>query len=315
MRKALVVGINDYPNHPLKGCVNDATTIAELLESNEDGSPNFSVKLLTSPGKPISRTVLREALETLFAGKPEVALFYFAGHGVVTSTGGYLNTIDKRKFDEGVPMDEVLKLANASKAQNRVVILDCCHSGAMAAPGRAGDATPLISDGLSVLTASLDNEAAMEGPEAGVFSSLLAAALEGGAADLRGNVTPGSLYAYVDEAMGAWEQRPMFKTNVSQLCKLRKVEPRVPLKVIRKLTKYFASPTDDHPLSPQHEDTYAGHDKAKVAVFKDLQKCQSVGLVVPVGAEFMYFAAMESKACRLTPMGHQYWRLAKEKKL
>jgi len=29
----------------------------------------------------------------------------------------------------------------------------------------------------------------------------------------------------------------------------------------------------------------------------------------------MYFAAMNSKSCRLTAMGYQYWRLVNEKKV
>ena len=42
MRKALVVGIDDYPNAPLTGCVNDAEKIAALLKTNGDGKPNFA---------------------------------------------------------------------------------------------------------------------------------------------------------------------------------------------------------------------------------------------------------------------------------
>lgn len=52
-----------------------------------------------------------------------------------------------------------------------------------------------------------------------------------------------------------------------------------------------------------------------VAIFKILQKLQSVGLVVPVDAEYMYFAAMESKACKLTSLGYHYWRLVKDKRI
>ena len=43
--------------------------------------------------------------------------------------------------------------------------------------------------------------------------------------------------------------------------------------------------------------------------FADLQKLESVGMVMPVGTEHMYFAAMESKKCKLTSIGKQYWRL------
>jgi len=38
-------------------------------------------------------------------------------------------------------------------------------------------------------------------------------------------------------------------------------------------------------------------------------------LVVPVDEEFMYFAAMNSKSCRLTELGYHYWRLIKKNKL
>ena len=48
MKKALVVGIDDYPSSPLSGCVNDAVAIANTLEKNGDGSPNFSIRILTS---------------------------------------------------------------------------------------------------------------------------------------------------------------------------------------------------------------------------------------------------------------------------
>ena len=63
----------------------------------------------------------------------------------------------------------------------------------------------------------------MEQGGGGVFTRLVVAALQGGAADLRGHITPGSIYAYVDQALGAWDQRPIFKTNVTRFTSLRKV--------------------------------------------------------------------------------------------
>lgn len=315
MRRALVVGINDYPGSPLSGCVNDATSIAGLLEVHGDGSPNFGVLLMTSPSTPVTRPVLREAIENLFAGDPDMALLFFAGHGYIKSTGGYLVTVDAKRYDEGVSMDEVLALANRSRAKNKVVILDCCHSGAMAAPTLAGNGIAQLSEGLSVLTASRDNESSLEVNGSGVFTSLLSDALRGGAADLRGNITPGSLYAYVDEALGAWDQRPIFRTNVTSFASLRKIPPKVPFEVLRRITQYFSTPDSEHKLDPSYEDTEASADPVKVKIFKDLQKLQGVGLVVPVDAEFMYFAAIKSTSCRLTALGYQYWRLVSEKKL
>lgn len=315
MKRALIVGINDYPISPLSGCVNDATALATIIESNGDGSPNFGVKLLTSPCVQITRPVLREAIEQLFAGDADMALLYFSGHGYIKSTGGYLVTVDAKKYDEGVSMDDVLSLANQSKAKNKVVIFDCCHSGAMGSPSLGTSSAAHLSEGVSILTASRDSEYAIEIGGAGVFTSLVIDALKGGAADLRGNITPGSLYAYVDEALGAWDQRPIFKTNVTSFATLRKISPKVPFDVLRRIVQYFKAPDSEHQLDPSYEDTEPSANPDNVKIFKDLQKLQSVGLVVPVDAEFMYFAAINSKSCRLTALGYQYWRLVNEKKL
>jgi len=144
---------------------------------------------------------------------------------------------------------------------------------------------------------------------------LLIDALKGGAADIRGNITPSSLYAYVDEALGVWDQRPIFKTNVTSFSPLRVIPPKVPFEVLRKITQYFPTAESEHKLNPTYEDTESTADPENVKIFKDLQKFQSVGLVVPVDAEFMYFAAINSTSCRLTALGYQYWRLVNEKKL
>jgi len=315
MRRALIIGIDDYQEAPLHGCVNDANAVAAVLETHGTGSPNFQTLLMTSPTDEVTRPNLREAIEKLFATECDIALLYFSGHGFVRSADGYIVTKDATRYDEGIAMTEILKLANASPVKNRVIILDCCYSGNMGTPNIEGPGITQLSEGLTVLTASRGSEVAMEKGGGGVFTDLVVAALQGGAADLRGHITPGSIYAYVDQALGAWDQRPIFKTNVTQFTSLREVQPQVPLETLRKIVDYFPSPQDEHPLDPSYEDTEANHDPENVKVFKDLQKMEGVGLVVPVGEEHMYYAAVNSTACRLTALGAQYWRLAKEKKL
>jgi hypothetical protein len=52
-------------------------------------------------------------------------------------------------------------------------------------------------------------------------------------------------------------------------------------------------------------------DPVKITIFKELQACNRQGLVVPVEAEHMYNAAIESKACKLmTALGAHYRKLA-----
>jgi hypothetical protein len=315
LRKALIIGIDDYPKAPLKGCIKDAISIYNVLEKNSDGSPNFHAKLLTDSPETLTRANLRKDIEQLFHGKCDVALLYFSGHGIIKATGGYIVARDFEKYDEGISMDEILKLANKSEATDKVIILDCCNSGSFGSS--VGDSTiAQLGDGLTVLTACRENEAALLKDGSSIFTSLLIDALQGGAADLRGNITPGHLYAYVDEALGAWDQRPIFRTNISKFISLRQITPRVPKETLRKLTLYFKNPEELYPLNPTYEDTQKEISiPENVAIMKDLQKFQSVGLVVPVDAEFMYFAAMESKSCRLTAIGYQYWRLVHENKL
>ena len=126
---------------------------------------------------------------------------------------------------------------------------------------------------------------------------------------------PGAIYAYVDQALGAWDQRPIFKTNVTQFTSLREVQPQVPLETLRKLPQYFPTPQDQHMLDPSYEDTEEGWNPENVEIFKNLQKMEGVGLIVPVDEDHMYYAAINSKSCRLTALGAQYWRLAHEDKL
>jgi hypothetical protein len=315
MRKALVVGINDYPNAPLRGCVNDANAMSNVFGAHGDGAPNFGIKLITSPSEAITRSRLRAEIEALFSGDPDIALLYFSGHGLITSLGGFIVTTDFKKYDEGVSMDDILNFANHSKAKDKVIILDCCHSGAFGSPTTTGSNVAQLSEGLSVLTASGDSESALEINGSGVFTALVVSALQGGAADLRGHITPGSIYSYVDQALGPWDQRPIFKTNVTRFTSLRTITPPVSHATLRKLTEYFPTPQDEYKLDPSYEFTESTADPRKVAIMKDLQKFVGVGLVVPVGEEHMYFAAMNSKSCRLTAVGFQYWRLVKEKHL
>jgi hypothetical protein len=210
-------------------------------------------------------------------------------------------------------MDEILTIANKSKAKDKIIILDCCHSGAFGSPEGSGGTTSQIIEGVVVLTASRKSETALEVNGHGIFTSLLLDALQGGAADLRGHITPGSVYAYIDQALGPWNQRPVFKTNVTRFTSLRTINPPVAKEVLWKITEYFPTPQQEYSLDPSYEDTNVDiANPDNVMIFKNLQKFQGVNLVVPVGEQYMYYAAQNSKSCKLTALGYHYWRLVKE---
>ncbi len=309
MRKALVVGVNDYPTSPLLGCVNDATKLASVLERHSDGSLNFNVRSMLSNNTTITRSGLKGEIDNLFSGDPEAALFYFSGHGYLNSFGGYIVTPDHKRYDEGVAMDDILGAANRSAAKNRIIILDCCHAGTMGSPTINEGRFSELADGVTVLVACRHDEGALESGGQGVFTALLLDALHGGSADIVGHVSPGSIYAYVDRALGPWAQRPVFKTNVSRFVSLRNVSPPIDVTVLRKICTHFQDPYKEHQLDPSYEDTKPNYAPDKARIFKELQKMERVGLVVPIGEEHMYYAAINSKSCKLTAMGIQYWTL------
>ena len=321
-RKALVVGIDDYSSVPLHGCVNDAEEVAQLLSRNDDKSVNFSVQIKTSKTDQINKSSLKRWIIDCFSGDDEIALFYFSGHGQIDSTGGYIVTPDYAPLDWGISMQDILSCANDSKCQNRIIILDCCHSGSVGSINTLGQQTAVINEGVTILTASKFDESAAEINGHGVFTELLLEALKGGAADITGDISPGNIYAYIDRALGPWGQRPVFKTNVKRFISLRTALPPIDISVVRKITEYFEEPTTKLRLDPSFEPTNNNKvkhkvikpysDKCNTVIFNNLQMLESVGLVVPDGTPHMYYAAMESKSCKLTSVGQHYWRLVKE---
>lgn len=313
MRKALVVGIDDYPGTTrLRGCVNDANMIAELLDTNADGSPNFDVMIST---KVKTKMELRRLIMDVFRDDDEVSLFYYSGHGSIGDTGGYIVTPDFSRYDEGISMDDILKIMSLSPARHKIVILDCCHAGAMGDLALGGNTAAILEKGVIVLASCRSTEPAVELGGQGVFTSLLIGALNGGAADVAGEVTPGNIYSYIDRALGAWKQRPVFKANIMRSVSLRKVAPTVPLSELRMLTTYFSSADSEFALDPSYEFTTEAPNEEHINIFKVLRRMQLIGLVEPVGEEYMYWAAINRKSCRLTSLGRYYWELAKKGRL
>jgi hypothetical protein len=154
----------------------------------------------------------------------------------------------------------------------------------------------------------------MERSGHGLFTSLLLSALEGGAADIAGNITVGGIYAYIDRSLGFLEQRPHFKTNISRFQSLRNVAPRISIQeVLKKITSYFTQPENLFPLDKTYEFTNETVAiPAHVKIFKNLQQMRSVGLVEPVGEDDLYWAAQHDKSCRLTTLGKHYWKLVND---
>lgn len=321
MRKALVVGIDHYEHlSALHGCVTDAYNVRSVLERHFDGSINFQVRMLvgTGPADIAERDELRDAVQELFSADEEIALLYFAGHGHLDATGGFLCAGDTRRGDDGVSLAEVMAFARASAVRNKIIILDSCHSG-IAGLRSGTSAVAELSEGMTILTASTADQYAAGTVDGGTFTTLLVDALNGAAGNLTGDITPGSVYAHIDQSLGVWEkQRPIFRTNVKNFVSLRKVQAPIGVDELRQLVRLFPEPGFTLPLDPTYEPerSEASDDVAlpepiyeHTRDFAVLQKYNRVGLLKPEGAAHMWHAAMQSKSCKLTVLGEHYRRL------
>jgi hypothetical protein len=181
-----------------------------------------------------------------------------------------------------------------------------------------------IGTGLTILTACHRDGTAAEANGRGVFTQMLLDGLNGSAADICGRITPASVYSHVDQTLGPWEQRPIYKANVQTFITLRQVTPKIPLDVLRQLPAYFPDAAYEFPLDPSYEPDRenvpgAYRNLARNArherIFKELQMCNRLSLVVPINAEHMYYAAINSTACKLTALGAHYRRLAEMKRI
>lgn len=327
MKRALVIGIDHYlePNR-LQNSVSDAYGISAMLRKHENRSPNFDVRCITSDRGEVTTRVLNDALKKLFmSGGADTALFYFAGHGVMSDGARevYLVSQDGTDPNWGINLTQILALANDAHPdiKSKIILIDSCRAGFVGEISGLGKPTgvSLIGDGVTILAACHRDGIATELNDHGTFTALLLDGLGGAASDILGRVTPAALYSHVDQTLGAWEQRPIYKANVQTFVTLREVEPRVSRDVLRKLPEYFPDPDGVYPLDPSYEPDRGEEaerlsdikvNEEHVKIYRDLQKCCSGSLVVPVGHNHMWHAAVFASGCKLTATGVHYRRLA-----
>lgn len=324
MKRALIVGIDDYPASPLRGCVNDAVALANTIDKNGDGSPDFSVNLITSNDQEVTTEIMHDSITKLFASDADCVLFYFAGHGLINEStqSGFIVSQNATRGAWGISISDIVTMANGAypRIKSTVVILDSCHSGfAGEVPNLGNQAISAIGTGVTILTACHRQQSASESQGHGLFTYLLLDGLNGSAADICGRITPASIYSHVDQTLGPWEQRPVYKANVQSFVTLRSVPPRISLDILRRLPTYFPDPTTVFRLDPSFEPDRLNipeHLRSlpvnpeHTRIFGELQQCNRHGLVEPVDAPHMYYAAINSTGCRLSATGAHYRKLA-----
>lgn len=172
-RLALVVSVSRYASvEPLKNTNRDGRLLAETLKRLE-----FSVTRIEDADLATLRAALADF--AFQAEAADVALVYFAGHGMEAGGQNYLLPVDvdsasrKAASESSISLDELL--ASVDKArQLRIVILDSCRNDPFADselqvtldaenPRRAGLAPASPDRGTLVVYAARDGQVAFDG--------------------------------------------------------------------------------------------------------------------------------------------------------
>jgi hypothetical protein len=146
-RRALLVGINEYPNKAdrLEGCVNDVFLVSSVLQECGFDPDDIRVVLDQRATAAGIRERLGWLLDGVAAGDQRV--FYYSGHGAQIRGYGIGEKIDRLDeclvpcdFDwtpeHAIIDDELYDLYSQLPYDARLVmLLDCCHSGGMTRDG------------------------------------------------------------------------------------------------------------------------------------------------------------------------------------
>jgi hypothetical protein len=232
-RKALVVATYEYADGGLRRLAapgHDADAFAAVLQ--DPAVAGFDVTMLVNQ----PHYVVGEAIADFYTGarRDDLTLLYFTGHGLKDDEGRlYLAMTDTRRSAlmftaiSGAQLNDAM---DASPSRRKVLILDCCYSGAFP-PGRSAKADEGVQTlerfqgkGRAVLTASDATQYAFEGDDlrgtgtSSVFTRYLVEAISSGAADLDedGDIALDELYSYVYERVTTEmpQQRPKKQEDV-----------------------------------------------------------------------------------------------------
>jgi hypothetical protein len=152
-RVALVIGNGNYANAPpLSNPANDAKLVAQSLRT-----VGFTVTLKENA----SLAELQQGIAQFgrAARVADVALVYYAGHGIQMDGDNYLVPVDAKLEDDiAVKLETIsldVLLDSVAAAKTRLIVLDACRNNPFSSRMRVSNGSRSISRGLAVVQASI----------------------------------------------------------------------------------------------------------------------------------------------------------------
>jgi hypothetical protein len=156
-RVALVIGNASYQNAaPLANPINDAKAMADLFRQ-----AGFEVvEARTDLGNLEFKRVAREF--TAVAREADIAVMYFAGHGIEVNGTNYLLPVDAKLAtdfdveDEALSLDRLMRAIEPAK-RLRLIILDACRDNPFVRTMQRGVTTRQVTSGLAKVEPTVSN--------------------------------------------------------------------------------------------------------------------------------------------------------------
>ena len=230
-RLALLIATYSYQDSGLRRLTapaHDAESLAAVL--TDPAIAGFEVTtLINEPAHRVGQAIGEFYRDRL---RDDLTLLYFTGHGLKDDSGrlyfAMTDTARDNLLFTGLSAELVDRAMASCPSRQKVLVLDCCYSGAFPAGAKADSSVHTLEQfqgrGRTVLTASDSTQYAFEGDSLSgeaaqsVFTRHLVAGLRDGSADLDGDgdITLDELYSYVHERVVAERpgQRPKKQADV-----------------------------------------------------------------------------------------------------
>jgi len=231
-RRALIIAISSYRDQRLRNLRapgKDANALSVVLRDPAIGFFDEVTTVTDRRSGPVSRALEKFCL----SAKPDdTLLVHFSCHGIKDDGRLYFATYDTDLDlleSSAIASDFVNRQIARSRSQQKVLLLDCCYSGAFT-PGLVARADPSVDiktsfpagKGVVVITASSSTEYSFEGEairgkaRPSLFTSAVVEGLKSGEADRDrdGLISVNELFNYVADEVGRFtrDQNPQIWT-------------------------------------------------------------------------------------------------------